>query len=163
MSSAARQVAVAIGTFDGVHLGHRRVVEEALATGLPVRALTFHPHPRGVVSGNLVELISTLERRLELLSELGVAETTVVDFTLELAAQEPEVFAAEWLADAAVIVAGEDFRFGRGRTGDLDLLERAGLQRARCSAAGRSLVERDSPSPARRRSRRRCPVAGSAA
>ena len=126
MSSPAEQVAVAIGTFDGVHLGHRRVVEEALATGLPGRALTFHPHPRGVVSGNLVELISTLERRLELLSELGVAETTVVDFTLELAAQEPEVFAAERLADAAVIVAGENFRFGRGRTGDLELLERLG-------------------------------------
>ena len=126
MSPASEQYAVAIGTFDGVHLGHRRVVEGALATGLPVRALTFHPHPRGVVSGNLVELISTLERRLELLAELGVAETTVVDFTLELAAQEAEVFAAERLADAAVIVAGENFRFGRGRAGDLELLERLG-------------------------------------
>ena len=61
------------------------MVEEALATGLPVRALTFHPHPRSVVAGNLVELITTLERRLELLAELGVAETTVVDFTLDLA------------------------------------------------------------------------------
>ena len=65
-----------------MHLGHRRVIEEALATGLPVRALTFHPHPR-VVLGNFVELITTLERRLELLAELGVAETTVLDFTLE--------------------------------------------------------------------------------
>ncbi len=126
MTEGSRGVAVAIGTFDGVHLGHRRVVEEALATGLPVRAVTFHPHPRGVVSGNLVELISTLERRLELLSELGVAETTVVEFTLELAAQEPEVFADERLADAAVIVAGENFRFGRRRAGDLELLERLG-------------------------------------
>ena len=51
-------VAVAIGTFDGVHLGHRRVIEEARATGLPVRVLTFNPHPR-VVLGNLVELISS--------------------------------------------------------------------------------------------------------
>jgi riboflavin kinase / FMN adenylyltransferase len=127
MSSRPGQVAVAIGTFDGVHLGHRRVVEAAVATGLPVRALTFHPHPRGVVSGNLVELISTLERRLELLSELGVAEMTVVDFTLELAAQEPEAFAAERLADAAVIVAGENFRFGRGRSGDTALLRRMGF------------------------------------
>jgi len=118
-------VAVAIGTFDGVHLGHRRVIEAALATGLPVRALTFHPHPR-VVLGNFVELISTLERRLELLAALGVAETTVLDFTPEVSQQEPEDFAATQLAGAAVVVAGEDFRFGRRRSGDLDLLARLG-------------------------------------
>ena len=117
--------AVAIGTFDGVHLGHRRVIEEALATGLPVRALTFHPHPR-VVLGNFVELITTLERRLELLAEFGVAETTVLDFTLEVSQQEPEDFAAMHLAGAGVVVAGEDFRFGRRRSGDLDLLARLG-------------------------------------
>ena len=119
-------VAIAIGTFDGVHLGHRRVVEEAVATGLPVRALTFHPHPRSVITGNLVELITTLERRLELLAELGVSETAVVEFTLDLAGQPPEQFAAEHLADASVIVAGADFRFGRNRAGDLELLERLG-------------------------------------
>jgi len=117
--------AVAIGTFDGVHLGHRRVIEEALGTGLPVRALTFHPHPR-VVLGNFVELISTLERRVELLADLGVAKTTVLDFTLEVSQQEPEDFAAMHLGDAGVIVAGEDFRFGRRRGGDLDLLARLG-------------------------------------
>ena len=83
-------VAIAIGTFDGVHLGHRRVVEEAVTTGLPVRALTFHPHPRSVITGNLVELITTLERRLELLAELGVSETAVIEFTLDLAGQPPE-------------------------------------------------------------------------
>jgi riboflavin kinase / FMN adenylyltransferase len=120
-------VAVAIGTFDGVHLGHRRVIEAARGTGLPVRVLTFHPHPR-VVLGNFVEAISTLERRLELLAELGVAETTVLDFTLEVAQLEPEAFAAEHLADAATVVAGADFRFGRRRSGDLALLERLGYE-----------------------------------
>ena len=117
--------AVAIGTFDGVHLGHRRVIEAALETGLPVRVLTFHPHPR-VVLGNFVESITTLERRLELLAALGVAETTVLDFTVEVAQQEPEEFAAAQLADAGVVVAGEDFRFGRKRSGDLELLDRLG-------------------------------------
>jgi riboflavin kinase / FMN adenylyltransferase len=117
--------AVAIGTFDGVHLGHRRVIEAALETGLPARVLTFHPHPR-VVLGNFVESITTLGRRLELLAELGVAETTVLDFTVEVAQQEPEDFAAAQLADAAVVVAGEGFRFGRKRSGDLELLERLG-------------------------------------
>ena len=119
--------AVAIGTFDGVHLGHRRVIEEALATGLPVRAITLHPHPR-VVLGNFVELITTLERRLELLAELGVAETTVLDFTLDVSQQEPEDFAAMHLAGADAVIAGEDFRFGRKRGGDLDLLARLGYE-----------------------------------
>jgi riboflavin kinase/FMN adenylyltransferase len=119
--------AVAIGTFDGVHLGHRRVIEAALETGLPVRVLTFQPHPR-VVLGNFVESIATLERRLELLAELGVDETTVLDFTVEVAQLEPEEFAARQLADAAVVVAGEGFRFGRKRSGDLELLKRLGYE-----------------------------------
>jgi riboflavin kinase / FMN adenylyltransferase len=125
MSDASRGVAVAIGTFDGVHLGHRRVIEEALATGLPVRVVTFDPHPR-VVLGNFVESISTVERRLELLAELGVAETSVLDFTLEVAQQEPEEFAAIHLARDDVVVVGEGFRFGRKRRGDVELLEGLG-------------------------------------
>jgi riboflavin kinase/FMN adenylyltransferase len=125
--SPATSPAIAIGTFDGVHLGHRRVIEAALGTGLPVRVLTFDPHPR-VVLGNFVEAVSTLERRLELLTELGVAETIVFNFTLELAQQEPEQFAREQLANAAVVVAGAEFRFGRKRRGDLELLERLGYQ-----------------------------------
>jgi riboflavin kinase/FMN adenylyltransferase len=120
--------AVVVGTFDGVHLGHRRVVETALATGLPVTALTFHPHPRAVVQGNLVELVCSLERRVELLRELGVADVVVVPFTLDTAALEPEAFAARHLADVEVVVAGDDFRFGRRRSGDLDTLRGLGLE-----------------------------------
>jgi riboflavin kinase / FMN adenylyltransferase len=118
--------AVAIGTFDGVHRGHRTVIEAALATGEPVRVLTFHPHPRTVVHGNLVELVSSVERRVELLRELGVAEVCVLPFTLETAATEPEAFAAEHLADVRIVVAGEGFRFGHRRRGDLALLEQLG-------------------------------------
>jgi riboflavin kinase/FMN adenylyltransferase len=125
--TAAGAFAVAIGTFDGVHLGHRRVIETALGTGLPVRVVTFEPHPR-VVLGNFVEALATVERRLELLAELGVVETTVVEFTLDVAQLEPEEFAARQLGDAAVVVAGADFRFGRKRRGDLELLEQLGYE-----------------------------------
>ena len=127
MSAGRGSVAIAIGTFDGVHRGHRQVIEAALGTGLPVRVLTFDPHPR-VVLGNFVEAVATLERRLELLAELGVAETTVFNFTLELAKQEPEQFAREQLANAGVVVAGAEFRFGRKRRGDLELLEQLGYE-----------------------------------
>ena len=75
-----RPRAVAIGTFDGVHVGHRAVVGAALDAGLSPTVVTFHPHPREVL-GYEVELLSTLERRLELLAELGVEDTLVVEFT----------------------------------------------------------------------------------
>ena len=118
--------AVALGTFDGLHLGHRRVIETALDTGPEPTVVTFDPHPRTAL-GNRVELLSTLERRLELIGELGVEAALVVDFTLDLARLEPEEFADQVLRPIGTrtIVAGADFRFGRGRKGDLDLL--AGL------------------------------------
>jgi len=115
--------AVAIGTFDGVHLGHRRVIEAALAAGLRPAVVTFHPHPRTIL-GNRVELLSSVERRLELIADLGVPETLLVEFTLELARLPPEEFAESVLRriGAEVVVAGPGFRFGRGASGDLDLL-----------------------------------------
>jgi riboflavin kinase/FMN adenylyltransferase len=120
--------AVAVGTFDGVHLGHRRVLQAARAAGPRPTVVTFHPHPRTVL-GNQVELLATLERRLELLEEAGVEETLVVEFTLALAEWEPEQFAERLLRPigTAVVVAGANFRFGRARRGDLALLARLGF------------------------------------
>ena len=117
--------AVVIGTFDGVHRGHQHVIGTAVATGLPVRVLTFEPHPRAVL-GNLVELLTTVERRLELLRAAGASETEVLEFTLAMAQLEPEEFAAEFLRPDDLVVAGEDFRFGRKRRGDLELLRSLG-------------------------------------
>jgi riboflavin kinase/FMN adenylyltransferase len=126
----ARPRAVALGTFDGVHLGHRRVLEATLviAPALTPTVVTFWPHPRTVL-GNEVRLLTTLERRLELLAEAGVEETLVVGFTLELARMEPDAFVGELLRPIGteVVVAGADFRFGRGRRGDLATFEELGL------------------------------------
>jgi riboflavin kinase / FMN adenylyltransferase len=119
---------VAIGTFDGVHLGHRRVVEAAVAAGQTPTVVTFDPHPRTVL-GNQVELIAPLQRRLELLIDLGIEDVLVVEFTLELAGLDPETFAEQTLQaiGAEVVVAGANFHFGRGRSGDLELLRRLGF------------------------------------
>jgi riboflavin kinase / FMN adenylyltransferase len=119
---------VALGTFDGVHLGHRRVIEAALEAGPETTVVTFDPHPRTAL-GNRVELLSTLERRLELIAELGVEATLVAEFTLELARLSPEEFAHDVLRPigAETLVAGEDFRFGRGRKGDLAVLAALGF------------------------------------
>ncbi len=123
-----RERAVALGTFDGVHLGHRRVIETALAAGGTPTVITFHPHPRRVM-GYGVELLTTLERRLELLADLGVEETLVVEFSLELQRVEPEAFAQHYLEaiGARVVVAGADFRIGPRRGGALDRLARLGF------------------------------------
>jgi riboflavin kinase/FMN adenylyltransferase len=134
--------AVAIGTFDGVHLGHRAVLDAALAaaheTGTTPTVVTFHPHPRGVVRGNQVELLSTLERRLELLADAGAEETLVLEFTPELSRLEPEQFVESVLAPIGTetLVSGAGFRFGRKRRGDLDLLRDLGID-----ARGVPLVE----------------------
>lgn len=120
--------AVAVGTFDGVHLGHRRVIAAAQAAGLRSAVVTFDPHPRTIL-GNRVELLCTLERRLELFDELGVDDVLVLRFDEELIALPAETFAESVLRaiGAEVIAAGDGFRFGHGRTGDLALLERLGF------------------------------------
>jgi riboflavin kinase/FMN adenylyltransferase len=125
---AADECVAAIGSFDGVHRGHRRVLETARTAGAPVTVVTFWPHPR-LVLGNRVELLSTLERRIELLEEAGVDEVLVVEFTPELAAREPAEFAESLLRQigAKVIVVGESFRFGRAAAGDPALLRRLGF------------------------------------
>lgn len=120
--------AVALGTFDGVHLGHRRVIEAVLAAGPTPTVVTFDPHPRRVL-GYAVEQLATLERRLELLGELGVEETLVVEFTLDTQRIEAEDFAESYLRGlgAEIVVAGKDFRFGHKRRGDLELLRGLGF------------------------------------
>lgn len=119
--------AVAIGSFDGVHLGHRAVLAAVRATGLEPTVITFDPHPR-IALGNRVDLLTTLERRLELLEEEGVADTLVAAFTHELQLHTPEAFAEEYLRAIGVecVVAGSDFRFGVRRSGDLATLEELG-------------------------------------
>jgi riboflavin kinase/FMN adenylyltransferase len=121
--------AVAIGTFDGVHVGHRAAIEAAKATGLRSTVITFDPHPR-LVLGYDVQLLSTLERRIELIGELAPDELLVVEFTEELSRLEPEAFVSEVLAPIGteVVVAAESFRFGRGRKGDAELLRKLGTE-----------------------------------
>lgn len=120
---------VAIGSFDGVHVGHKRILETAGADGSPTTVVTFWPHPR-LVLGNLVELLSTLERRLELFDREGVDEVLVVEFTPDLARYEPAEFADAILRPigASTIAVGENFRFGRGAAGTPEVLAGLGFE-----------------------------------
>jgi len=124
-----RPRAVAIGTFDGVHRGHRSVLGAAIDSGLEPTVITLDPHPR-IVLGNRVDLITTLERRLELLAEAGVADTLVAAFTPEFMRLSPDEFIATYLTSigAEAVAVGEDFRFGHRRAGSVATLIEAGLE-----------------------------------
>ena len=121
--------AVAIGTFDGVHRGHRAAIEAAKAAGLRSTVVTFDPHPR-LVLGYDVQLLTTLRRRIELIEEAGPDDILLVEFTEALSRLEPEEFVARILEPIGTkaVVAAETFRFGRGRKGDVGLLRRLGLE-----------------------------------
>jgi len=120
--------AVAVGSFDGVHLGHQAVLAATRATGLAPTVITFDPHPR-IALGNKVDLLTTLARRLELIEEQAVETTLVAAFTPELQSLSAEDFAERYLRaiGAEAVAAGEDFRFGVRRSGDLRLLEQLGF------------------------------------
>jgi riboflavin kinase/FMN adenylyltransferase len=125
----SRPRAVAIGSFDGVHRGHRSVLDVVRGTGLEPTVITFDPHPR-IALGNKVELLTTLERRLELLDEAGIETVLVAVFDRELQRLTPDAFAEQFLRaiGAEFVVAGEDFRFGVRRSGDLALLASLGFE-----------------------------------
>ena len=124
---------VSIGNFDGVHLGHRALIQaatdKARALGTQVCAFTFHPAPRDVLRpGNPIPRIQILEDRLRHLGEAGAAEVVVEPFTSEYGQRSAEWFAAEVLKNrlkASAVVVGWDFRFGQGRSGDAGVLRRA--------------------------------------
>ena len=127
---------MAIGNFDGVHRGHQAVVAQALelarAESLLPLVLTFDPHPAVVLGRGALPVLTTRERKLDLLCRESAALKVVVEpFTSELAASEPEAFAERLLVDglgARVVIVGENFRFGRGRSGDFSTLSQLGAQ-----------------------------------
>jgi riboflavin kinase/FMN adenylyltransferase len=111
---------VAIGTFDGVHLGHREVIEGADAV------VTFDPHPQSVVApGSEPKLLTTLERKAELIASLGVEELVIIPFDGDFAARDARDFIDHVLVErvqATHVSVGENFRFGHKAQGDAQLL-----------------------------------------
>ncbi len=121
--------AITIGNFDGVHIGHRQVLKSIVQTGLTTTVVTFDPHPRVFFGADLAE-ITTLEHRLELLAAAGIDEVLVLRFDAEMAALPPDAWVRRYLKpiDARLVAVGEQFRFGRDRGGDVELLRRMGLE-----------------------------------
>ena len=127
--------AVAIGVFDGVHRGHQAVLADVAARSLELGGceqvvLTFDEHPRSVVDpASAPALLTSLEERIELLGELGIDVVGVLPF-VQIRSASPDTFVSKILVgafSARLVAVGADFRFGRGRTGDVDTLRAAGV------------------------------------
>ena len=133
---AFQNAVITIGTFDGVHMGHRQVISrlkaEAAAVGGETVIITFHPHPRKIVSSAIlgIRLINTLEEKTELLEQLGIDHLVVVPFTDAFANQPAREYLENFLIGKFhphTIIIGYDHRFGRDRLGDYRLLEQYAL------------------------------------
>ena len=125
---------VTIGNFDGVHRGHRKILEIASTAaeehGWRTATLTFDPHPLQVVAPDRApQVMTTIEQRRELLQELGVDAMVVLPFTQAFSKQSPEEFVEQVLVrglGCACVVVGENFRFGHRQAGDIDTLKGLG-------------------------------------
>lgn len=132
--------ALTIGNFDGVHLGHRALLDEldriAGRLGVPSCVLTFEPHPREFFAARrpgatAPARIATLRDKLEALAGTGVRRACVVHFNERFAALEPETFVERVIVDglhARFVLIGDDFRFGAQRRGDFGLLQALGAR-----------------------------------
>lgn len=125
--------AISVGVFDGVHGGHRtlirRMLDEGRARGLTGGVVTFHPHPITVLRpGTPVAYLESLERRVELIKEVGAEFVSVLQFTSELQQVSAADFTRLLVEEAGlrVLVVGEDFRLGRGGEGTTEVLARIG-------------------------------------
>ena len=128
-----KNAVITIGTFDGVHEGHRKIIdhlkEEAETINGETVIITFHPHPRKVVSSSIlgIRLINTLDEKIELLAEAGIEHLVIIPFTEAFADQSAEDYIQNFLIKnfhPHTIITGYDHRFGKDRLGDYRLLEK---------------------------------------
>ena len=135
-AEALRPSAIALGSFDGLHKGHRQLIATVTAAaaaqpGLVPTVVSFWPHPREVLHGELRLRLDLPAEKLELLEPLGIAQLVLVPFDRALAALSPEAFVAQVLVrqlGARFVAVGENFRFGASRSGSAADLQQLGAQ-----------------------------------
>jgi riboflavin kinase/FMN adenylyltransferase len=141
-----RNAVITIGTFDGVHTGHRQIFMQMKSAAADINGetviITFHPHPRKIVKGRpgTVQLLTTMDERISLLEGIGINHLVIVPFTGEFAEMDAETYVNNFLIrkfNPHTIIIGYDHRFGKGRSGDYKLLESL--------AAGYGIIVREIP------------------
>jgi riboflavin kinase/FMN adenylyltransferase len=137
LARGIKNAVVTIGTFDGVHLGHQAIFKEmrrlAEEIGGETVVVTFHPHPRQVLSIGTERLrfICSQEEKLKKIEEFGIDNVVIIPFTKEFAGTPSDVFIKDYIINhihPAVIVVGYDHHFGKNRMGDYEMLNQLGEQ-----------------------------------
>lgn len=126
-----KKTVVTVGTFDGVHLGHQKILEiindQACKYNYSSALLSFWPHPRNIIrSNNEIKMLTTLDEKIELLNEKGLDNLIIHPFDFELSKMEPLDYINDFLIkslNAAIIVVGYDHRFGKDRSGGIETLK----------------------------------------
>ncbi|MCO6498466.1 MAG: bifunctional riboflavin kinase/FAD synthetase [Chitinophagaceae bacterium] len=129
---AFKNAAITTGTFDGVHAGHLKIIQQLKEAAQKENGesvlVTFHPHPRLVLQkDSKLQLLNSFEEKMELLEKQGIDHVVVVEFTKEFSDTLPEKYISDFLVGklhAKSIITGYDHRFGKGRKGDYKLLEK---------------------------------------
>ena len=127
-----KNAVITIGTFDGVHEGHKKIIQQLKAEAKRINGesviISFHPHPRKIVSSSIlgIRLINTIDERIELLKAQDIDHLVITPFTDLFANQQPEDYLKNFLIknfNPSVIIIGYDHKFGKDRKGDFHLLE----------------------------------------
>jgi riboflavin kinase/FMN adenylyltransferase len=135
-ASILRPTILTLGVFDGLHLGHQRIMETVVSRARKVEAvptaITFDPHPRAVLHPESAPpLLQTLDQRLANFEFLGIEQAIVIRFDVEFASQSADEFLRDVVHDrlhAKEVYLGKGFAFGRGRAGNIDLLEQMSIE-----------------------------------
>jgi len=128
-----KNTVLTIGTFDGVHLGHQKIIKKVRqkASGYGARSLliTFNPHPRKVLAPGKVKILTTITEKKDILEKFGIENLFIIDFTKEFSQQPAEKFFTDYIINGTglrEIVIGYDHHFGKGRSGDIETLHKLG-------------------------------------
>ncbi len=131
-----KNTVITLGTFDGIHLGHKKIIEGVIKKAEKLNArsflITFNPHPRSIVSkGHSIKLLHTLEEKIDILKDLGIQNLLIIKFTQEFSQLSSEEFVKNYIINGIglnEIVIGYDHHFGKGRGGDEQTLREMGKE-----------------------------------
>ncbi len=132
LPSSSGDSILAIGNFDGIHLGHQKILhllkENSKKHALPALVLTFSPHPEKILGGKIVKMIQTLDQRLREIEKFGIEAVLVVPFDEKFSGLSGQDFIQQIVINnlkAKEVIVGENFRFGKNRQGDISLLRQS--------------------------------------
>lgn len=132
----AENTVLTLGTFDGLHLGHKKIIEKLKKKAVSLNCrnfvITFSPHPRNVIGdNNRIKLLTTDEEKIKLFEEFGVENLLIVNFTKEFSQLSSETFFKNFILEKIgleEIIVGYDHHFGKGRSGDVNTIRKMGIE-----------------------------------